>query len=1539
MLMKEHLRAAIVGCLDRPVTITLPDGTSRNTKFAALLDDGVLLAGGGFISFDDLRSFIPLPAGEAQGSTDFSDRERAGKETASPQPETAGVDESSTAPERKESPKESNLLQQADSITESGLSHAIYEPDDKQQKRNVVYREVNRRYPLIGELTELEKPFAAQIREYTWQRVPVPTISNKSFPKDAELAAIERKKALHYWSKAVDFASNSNWGNARSEFLEVALMLPTTIEPVLGCAYAATQQGDFVYALAILRYRSHLIPADSTLAKATVSLAIQLGAIPLSLHLLRSFSPKSKELAWAYILTTCRYGLYRKAINLLSDEPSLWAALNENESLSAYLLARLGEVEPEIVDSHYREWKVSVTEPTLSLLISNLRDRPTEEFERSTKTDTAIGSEIERHHDVLRDLEQAQREAGKVGCFENLIEKSRARMDFNEAVSAAIEALNLSKSNHWKKRYRSLIEELRKEAETNRNRALSVGHPRPFVNRYSRGSNTTRAPRRVPIRSNVTPAQQAADAAERGELDLAIRLYKKHLSSAVSGTWDEMADRALNGLAMVYQRLGQREQAIKVMLEYRDKVKAPFRFHNQLATLFFVAREYESAEENFTRAADLATSPADKQKAVKNARNARERARSTTPPDSVAEEEYDEFVEELVREYWEIDFRAPVRMREVSLEIEPFLKPDIDRLVQDGAEIIGIERVRVVRGDFDYESVFKLIQQGSKSRRAQGVRSQLLASALYLIYQKNWHQNAEAVQRLDPLLTQTRFAQSLGEDASAQNRPAVAREYYACVLERNPHRELALAMVRSYIRTFTGEVFIFGEEKYKFTKFVEILEDDSIESHDTLAEAVWGILHIANLSLPAYTAILEVIEEVAKDPFQIALKMLFPALEFRPGKLKANLDTAMRYSRSYTQKIEDQFHSFTQSTRDGPHTLDIQCREFMGIDADISNNPIDFGQEGRVIRWRNGLIAEMLRYFSTAKPAEKELRFKQVMSQLDLARQDIIDHPTRFGRRVLLQVVENWNEMLRRHFEDWEQTVAPEFEIQCLQVLETADGKEVELKISNALQSRTAYELQLDLEIAGCESRPATSADGKALEGGGEEPISWYISKLDSEIVAGSIPAIAHVSHLDRQGKKITIDIPLEIPMNPIPYRDIHNPYDPGPPVTRDEMLKGRGDLVERLVHAVSDPAKCSFFRIIGARRVGKSSILEAALRRLRGKDNIIATGRIDVNVLGSSQPIETILQTWASQLCADARRISHSICEWEWNQKLPPTEDFLRWVENQIRPVAHPVLLLDEFQSIANLFDDDTLSNFLGFWKAMIERRLISGIICGVDSMDDLISGRGFGNQFASIKTEKVDFLSTQAARELIEQPILLPYDLPEPFEHLREKSRYSAGAVKEILDLTAASPYYIQLFCDNVVHKLNDDKNMLVTEMTVRKALRLLMDRWDFATYFENLTRFNPTHLTDNTRDKEIEGRILYSIALETQDRYFTDVVKSKLARWPRGFQEDSYVILNQLVKRGVVVPNDDGNLHRIRIGLFKLWLQNNRVFGDDPSPSGDA
>jgi len=235
------------------------------------------------------------------------------------------------------------------------------------------------------------------------------------------------------------------------------------------------------------------------------------------------------------------------------------------------------------------------------------------------------------------------------------------------------------------------------------------------------------------------------------------------------------------------------------------------------------------------------------------------------------------------------------------------------------------------------------------------------------------------------------------------------------------------------------------------------------------------------------------------------------------------------------------------------------------------------------------------------------------------------------------------------------------------------------------------------------------------------------------------------------------------------------------------------------------------------------------------------------------------------------------------------------------------PVLLIDEFSYIYGHISSGKIpESFMKNWKALLQENYFSAVLVGQDVMPKF--KQRFPNEFGTMQDERVTYLRREDATKLIDEPIRIGGPQGE--------SRYREQAVDRIIELTAGSPFYIQIICNRLVEYMNRKRARLITEADVeqvkeeliRGANALGLDK------FDNLLNSGDTS-EDAIDDRDVL-KVLTAIALNSQtgpcSRY-NIVCETRTAI-------DS--ILDDLVKRDVVERARD-QYYSIRVGLFKEWL----------------
>lgn len=394
-------------------------------------------------------------------------------------------------------------------------------------------------------------------------------------------------------------------------------------------------------------------------------------------------------------------------------------------------------------------------------------------------------------------------------------------------------------------------------------------------------------------------------------------------------------------------------------------------------------------------------------------------------------------------------------------------------------------------------------------------------------------------------------------------------------------------------------------------------------------------------------------------------------------------------------------------------------------------------------------------------------------------------------------------------------------------------------------------------------------------------------------------------------------------------FAEIPNPYAEyaeGGIVGKRDMFYGRGELISRVATAIKgsySQSKCVV--IYGQKRAGKSSILHHLTKEIEA-DNMLTlyVGNIATAIDENSQ-VPVLYQILWSILgrLRDAIEDRVEIGFPKLDLELPRDIEFYNhpsplmyfvdlfrdFQRKSLRTAkwqhVRPVVLIDEFSYIFDQINKGYLSlEFMKNWKALLQNNFFNAVLVGQDVMPKFKDR--FPNEFGTTQDEQVSYLRREDAIRLIEDPIRLEDG----------SSRFREKAIERILDLTAGSPFYIQIICNRLVQYMNRKRVRLVTDADVEQinselitgASSLGRDK------FDNLINSGDTS-PDAIDDADIVA-VLTAIALNSRTGPCS---RSSIACETNVPIDD---ILEDLVRRRVLERERD-NYYRITVGLFKEWL----------------
>lgn len=397
-------------------------------------------------------------------------------------------------------------------------------------------------------------------------------------------------------------------------------------------------------------------------------------------------------------------------------------------------------------------------------------------------------------------------------------------------------------------------------------------------------------------------------------------------------------------------------------------------------------------------------------------------------------------------------------------------------------------------------------------------------------------------------------------------------------------------------------------------------------------------------------------------------------------------------------------------------------------------------------------------------------------------------------------------------------------------------------------------------------------------------------------------------------------------------YEEIDNPYATyaeGGPVNDLNMFYGRGDLINRTAQTIRGSSKQSKSIVIyGQKRAGKSSVLYHLQQELRKSPNIMI---LDLGNIGSiidpNSKIHFLYQILWKILNELEYAIEDKVEEGYSNIELEipgslefyehPTpliffnEIFDRFQRKTSRKddwkEVKPVLLIDEFSYIyGQIVNRSIPDTFMKNWKALLQKNYFSAVLAGQDVMPKF--KQKFPNEFGTSQDERISYLMPEDAIRLIDEPIRI--------KGKKDESRYREQAIQRILELTAGSPFYIQIFCNRLVDYMNRNKAIYVTEADVEYITHELIRGVNALgkDKFENL--YNSGDTSQDSISDEDSMKVLSEIAINSR---LGLCHHSKIVCNTDNSIDD---ILNDLVNREVI-ERSNRDYFRIRIQLFNEWL----------------
>lgn len=591
-------------------------------------------------------------------------------------------------------------------------------------------------------------------------------------------------------------------------------------------------------------------------------------------------------------------------------------------------------------------------------------------------------------------------------------------------------------------------------------------------------------------------------------------------------------------------------------------------------------------------------------------------------------------------------------------------------------------------------------------------------------------------------------------------------------------------------------------------------------------------------------------------------------------------------------------------------------------------------------------MTQLQKILETALELCKQLTFEEqerLSIQIDNRCQDLLREietsPTKLSVEEIYSVIETIRGKVNNRLEELYDSSTPQITLRLPVESYTPDNDrriEVQIVVSNRMGCSPAEALELIVQEYGDAfilNIPEIKLES-SLRGGDQRilRVPLRIGKEALESQTFSLPLYAQ--YRTRSGET------TQTPVNNFSIRlyaeeefeEIENPYAAyaeGGVVGDPEMFYGREELITNVAKTIRESrtqSKCVV--IFGQKRAGKSSVLHHLKIQLQSNTDLVILDLGNIGAILDEHSSSPFLYQILREIL---RKLEYAIEDRTGEGQSPLSLSFpsdnefyehpsplmlFKSIFEQFRRSAAKsqnwrgarlVLLIDEFSYIYGYIRAGRIpESFMKNWKALLQENYFSAVLVGQDVMPKF--KQHFPNEFGTTQDERVTYLKREDALKLIDEPIRIGGRHGE--------SRYRERAIERIIDLTASSPFYIQIICNRLVEYMNRKRARLVTAADVEQVKEELI-RGNNALgldKFDNLLNSGDT--SEDAISNEDALKVLTAIATNSQTGPCS---RHNIACETRTPIDE---ILDDLVKRDVI-ECERGHYYSIRVGLSKEWL----------------
>jgi tetratricopeptide (TPR) repeat protein len=1104
----------------------------------------------------------------------------------------------------------------------------------------------------------------------------------------------------------------------------------------------------------------------------------------------------------------------------------------------------------------------------------------------------------------IKRQEEAKKKQKQIERYLNFAQQYERQEKYSQAIPEVRKALQVDPENIKAKK---VLEEY---LEAHREKSLP------------RGSNLYDRARRADLQKNYQEAE------------------KLYLQAIKEG---DNLEGAIKNLASLYQQLNEDDKGVNLLLKYQNKISDKKTFNNLLAETY--KRRGNYLEEIACREEVLALTPYEKRPTIlkviasayvrigeyNKAIETLERVLRQTPSDENASKQLEGLREaENTGIYTKLDalFLAQENIAEAQNNLSNFMAFHVEKCDYAGVEASKIANKELLTEKDSYKLGELADDQKSVGTKRPRERANYYLSAAKILIDLGYQAEDRRTRQY-----LRNFCAAMGDACIAENTDKdfdVARSYYTEAFLIAPEwiDQLELKLVQ-YIMLYYPK----PEAILKAKLGIETIEsclDQALKIVTIQPQVIEGLWYLSWIN---------------REVGRVLINKIHPNKRLR--ELVQNLCYKILGQQGEANADEEKFLELWNQGQEFIHKRNQDIiQEFVSLDLAASKldliedqikrvNKLEQKVRGTLDKRRlnsiKDILTSMYDYTQQQSYTERERLANIISNRVKEFDKEIEQNPTKYSCELFRTYVLSLGKTIEQHFDQVQQAAEPEellTELSIDSYIPDSESKVLcQITISNETgkSPASAIKIQVQDSPTGEYKLLQKRIDvTESLQGG--QSVTLQIPVIIAEIARNSqvFNLYYQLSFTTRRkSEPICKDDIQSIRLYPeTNFQEINNPYATyaqGITVKEEEMFFGRKQFIDQLLSDIRNAASAKSVVIYGQKRAGKSSILYHLKRQLEfpiiavsfSIGDIIEDFSVATFLYRIIQCIEEAFEELADEGYSSISVERPTLDELQKNPQLR-FQDYMLNLKKTLKKINHYkdariMLLIDEFSYIyGEIIQKRIQDTFMKFWKALLEKCYFGVVLVGQDTMPQFI--KSFPNEFQVAENRRVSYLVPDDARDLIVQPILIPET---------KESRYKGSAVSRLIELTAGSPYYIQMFCKRLVDYMNRTKTIYVTDADIEQVKDDLISGHNSLedVVFDNLISAGDKNI-DNISSEDALA-VLRDIANGT--RIQTHCNRSVIKASINGSIDE---ILDDLVRREVIEKYQN-SLFRIRVGLFKQWL----------------